>query len=453
MVNDEVLFKEPLVELIAVSKHLKISDFGPEQLSAYGAFGCFEEKTPIQIYESIPEDKRRKREETVLRESAGRGHGSVADQNSFTFVIEDLTRAATLQLCSPHYLAHLQQSLRRATANRAFFVPEQLRQSSLFNEVKQVLFDSFLLYEKMSGKGVPKEDARFLLPLYTKTNIQTTGDARELMHLYAMNKQGEVPSAVTRVVDEMIRQASSIAPNLFKDWGFNYEVLAWYPAAQLYASQNKTVNEIIKENNHPKEPVFFEHELSEEAVDRAVKERNEAELANLKHVHNAGKMNGFLIPMSLACFHQAIRQRTWDHSVESIYDAASRGEFITPPSVKGSEFVDEFNEQNRRMLELYKSLVQEGVERKEAIGVLPHSLMIYDVIHVNGWNLIHSIGKRTCTEAQWEIRAIANKLASIAREKNPIAAKYSLPQGVTYGKCPERNPCGLCDRIRKELGL
>ena len=443
---DESLFsQEPKVNLIAVSRSVSIADFGPEQLSAYGALGCFEEKSTVQLYQDVPADQRAKKEETILKESAGRGHGSVIDQNYFTFSIENLTRAATLQLCLPQYLAHLQQSLRRATADRAFYLPEAIRESSLYSDAKQILSEAFQLYDKLGEKGVPKEDARFFLPLYTKTNIQTSGDARELMHLYSMNNQGEVPSPVIEVVNEMMAQASARAPNIFKDWGYNYETLAWYPAAQLYSSSNKTANEII-EKYKPDKATYFEHDLSEGAVDDAAK-RDETELSNLKHVHNGNKMQGFILPMSVACFHQAIRQRTWDHSIESIYDAATRNRMIVPPSIASSEFKDEFAEQHNNMMRLYRDLVKAGIPRKEAIGVVPHSLQLYDFIHVNGWNSVHSIGKRTCVEAQWEIRALANQIAVILRDKNPSLGKYTYPQGVVYGKCPERKPCGLCDKI------
>lgn len=447
--NDALFFQEPKIDLIAVSKSTRIPDFGPEQLSAYGALGCFEEKSTLQIYEGIELGKRAKTEEIVLRESAGRGHGSVSDQNHFTFSIENLTRAATLQLCLPHYLAHLQQSLRRATADRAFYLPSSIRESSLYSDAKQILMEAFEIYNNLGEKGVPKEDARFLLPLYTKTNIQTSGDAREFMHLYHMTKQGEIPSPVKGVVDGIFQQASAAAPNVFKDWGYNYEALAWYPAAQLYSSENKTGNEIIAEQKNPDRAVYFEHDLSDTAIDDAVKNRNETELSNLKHIHNGNRMQGFLLPMSIACFHQAIRQRTWDHSIESIYDATKRNNVLIPPSIE--DYRDDFVEQHNRMIGLYNDLTKE-IPRKEAIGVIPHSLQVYDFIHVNGWNSIHSIGKRTCVEAQWEIRALANQIAAIIREKNPSLGRYTHPQGVVYGKCPEKKPCGLCDKTLKSRG-
>lgn len=47
-------------------------------------------------------------------------------------------------------------------------------------------------------------------------------------------------------------------------------------------------------------------------------------------------------------------------------------------------------------------------------------------------------------EAQWEIREIAKNIAKIIREDNPELGKYAVPQGINYGKCPERKSCGLC---------
>ena len=443
--NDSSL--KPVVSLVAFSQGVENKDYGPEQLSAYGAMGCFEEESPLQIYESTLVEKRKKKEQIVLRESSGRGHGSVADQNYFSFTIENLTRLDTLFLVQPHYLAHLQQSLRRANADRGFYLPESIRNSKLKRESEDLLTKVFKFYEEMSEKGVPLEDARFILPLYTRTNIQTSGDARELMHLFHMSKYPSTPSSASAVVNEMIEKASEVAPNLFKDWGNNYEILAWYPSAQLFASENKTVEKIIKKYDYPEKVVYFEFEVDDELVDKAIEKRDEAELSNLKHVHNGGKMEGFLFPISLAGFHQAIRQRTWDHSVEPIYHAIKRNKCVVPPTVFNAGLKEEFLKMHNEMINLYHKLVEEGVPEKDAVGVVPHSLQVFDLIHVNGWNSIHSIGKRTCTEAQWEIRFIANQLAGLIREKNPTLGRYIYPQGVVYGKCPERNNCGLCDKI------
>jgi len=436
--------EKPKVKLVAMLQgRVNERRYDPDAIAAFGALGCFEERTPTQLFEERIDAN----EDKIIGESFGRGHGSVADQTAFAFEIENLTRCATLQLCLPQYLEHLQQSLRRANASRGFYLPAAIENCGIYNLAIETLTAAFDLYDEMSAGGVPGEDARFILPLYTRTNIQPKGNARELTHLHAMNEQGEVPSAVKEVVEGMIAEASNVAPLIFKRRGSNYETLAWLPSAQLYASTNRTMNRIIQSYKNPDRTVLVEAPLDLETLQRTIKERDEAELSVLKHSHNGGPIEGFLAPMSLAAYHQAIRQRTWDQAVESIYDAAGRKQCKTPPKIANSAYVQKYQDQMDRMFDLYWRLIEEGVGRSEAVGVLPHSLMVYDLIHVNGWNAIHSIGKRTCTQAQWEIRAIANEIAQIIKQRNSALGTIVGPQGDLYGKCPERKPCGTCKSI------
>lgn len=421
-----------------------------QTLAVAAALGCFEEKPADQLMEellALPKEGRKKKERAVLKNSFGRGHGSVGDQTHFTFIIENLPRLATLQLCLPEYLEHLQQSLRRAKASRGFFLPEVIRKSKLAGKTEKRLSQSFELYEKMTEVGIPGEDARFLLPLYTKTNIVTTGNVRELCHLWQMSQHNGVPSVVTAVVDEVVRQAKEKTPDLFENFGFNYETLAWYPSSQLFALTNETISNLIKLNQKNEGVILLNWmspvQILPEMLEKAVKERNEAELSNLKHLHFE-----FLVPMSLSCFHQATRQRTWNHSVESIYDAVDEAfrvpgkRMVVPSSIKNSDFSSAYEDLHNGLIELYKELTKEGIPESEAIGVIPHSLQIYDWIHINGWNAIHSIGKRTCMEAQWEIRFIAQRIAKKIKETIPAFKDWAEPQCITYGKCPEIRDCG-----------
>jgi len=422
-----------------------------QTVSVAGALGCFEEQSSAQIFrklQSLPEEERLKKEKGVLKRSFGAGHGSIGDQSFFIFSIKDLPRLATLQLCLPEYLAHLQQSLRRARASRGFYLSDQIENSRMKEKVNRVLLNSFKLYEKMMKAGVPGEDARFILPLATKTNIQTAGNARELNHLWMMSQDENVPSIVKQVADRMLAKAKRCAPSLFKNFGGNYERLAWYPSAQLYGLTNLPIIALIFRNNKEKIVELISKSgvnLLDEIKDKdmlssAVEHREETMFANLKHVHF-----DFLISMSLACLHQAIRQRTWNHTLESIYDAVDPdidARIIFPPKIKESKFKLDYYGQHREMIGLYKELTASGVSESEAIGVIPHSLKIHSLIHVNGWNAIHSIGKRTCTTAQWEIRAIANEMAKIVKEEMPIIGDWVEPQCIAYGQCPELKDCG-----------
>ena len=437
------------VKLISYTKRIDDPNAGPDEISAFGALGCFKEKTPSEIYEETKvkgKEVLEQKTEKVIENSFGRGHGSVADQNAFIFELENVSRATTLFLCSFSYLSHLQQSLRRANANRGYELPESILDSIYAKEIITTLNISFKLYENMIKEGIPNEDARYILPLYTRTNIQTMGDARELTHVYHLSQIMQIPTTVSNVVKKIIEQASIVSPKLFKKRKMNYEPLSWYPAPQIYG-KNDTIKEIIKDNNMPKSVKIIKHNVKHETIIKAIKERDEAEISNLKHVHNGKAIEGFLAPMSIATLHQTIRQRTWDHTTESIYDAAQRGEIVIPPTIQKTNFATAYAIQCREMVLLYKNIIND-IPINDAIGIIPHSVLIYDLIHINGWNALHALGKRICAEAQWEVRYIAEEIAKEIININPELSDVIGPQCRIYGICPEKKPC---PRFRKSI--
>lgn len=419
------------VKLVAWLQNPKIR-WDAEDSASCGARGCFSEKGSAKIHqEEILKADYKKRKEKIFEETSGRGHGAVLDESGFVFSIDNLTRASTLFLCTPEYGSHLQQSLRRATAERGFYLPKTLENTS----AKKLMQKQFKLYTEMQTGGVPSEDARFILPLFTKTTIQTLWDARELMHLDFMSKREGVPEEIKDTVSQMVYLAKIIAPELMKDRGTNYEPLSWFPSSQLFATSNKTLDNLIDKNSSLALLDYSKIPMSESEIKKAVEERDEAELANLKHYHFT-----FLAPMSLASFHQATRQRTWNQSIQTLKSAVENGKYILPVTIEKTKFKDEYASLNKEVI----GFVYNNFNCPDVVGVLPHALQVYDLIHINGWNAIHSIGKRTCTEAQWEIRHIARQMAKEINNVAPELGKYSVPQGKLYGQCPEKNPCGLC---------
>jgi thymidylate synthase (FAD) len=257
-----------------------------------------------------------------------------------------------------------------------------------------------------------------------------------------------VPSIVREVVEEMINQTREVAPYLFEDFGFNYEKIAWRPAPFLFAQENKGMKKIAEEAGHKKVVLIssdtkLKQFLDKEVIERAIQERNEAEISMLKHIHF-----DFLFPISIAGFHQVTRQRTWHLAVESIHEAVLKGDsrMVVPPSIANSSFSYGFIHQYREMMDLLKDS-----PLTEAIGLVPHAFKIYVLAHIDGWNAIHSIGKRTCIEAQWEIRNIAWNMAKIIKKEFPALGKWVEPQCITYGECPEQEDCGYYKKKKKLL--
>lgn len=451
---EEKLFEEPKVRLIAelrgsfdLPETIRDKIFS-EDVAIYGARGDIRRGSSFELIlkdeEKISSQnlKWKEKKKETLNNSAGRGHGSVLDQAAFVYSIEGIPRIGTFFLCLPQWPEHEQQSMRFVKAKnfeKSIYISNIFKDSDL-KTILDVLRDSFELYLKMVKNGIAIEDARYILSLNVRTNIQTKVNARSLIH-YLKLLTHETPLVIKSVINKMIEKARKNSQRLFTSKILSYYLNSneFYPSAEIF-SPNEIFQKILKKYNYPKRVTKIEYKLSEEEF-KSFRD-NEAKLSLSKHLHNSlGFIQGLLIPLSFASAHQSIRQRTWNHSLENIYDAVERGEIVVPPSIKKSEFRYEFESQCKRMIELYKELIKKGYPKKEAILFIPHALQIYEIIEINGWNAFERISKRVCTKAQWEIRSKSWEIIGILKKETPELAKYLGPPCYEYGFCPEKNPC------------
>ena len=80
---------------------------------------------------------------------------------------------------------------------------------------------------------------------------------------------------------------------------------------------------------------------------------------------------------------------------------------------------DAIREHNNTSLELYRSLIQSGVCREQARGVLPQNLYTEYYGTVNLSNLLKFVDLRTHVGAQWEIQQVAKACLEIATDLFP----------------------------------
>ena len=110
---------------------------------------------------------------------------AMMDHVVYMFEIEDCSRVTTHQLVRHRAASYDQESQRFSAATREGVVTPPSIQT---NEAALKAFDEALktvysAYEKMIAAGVPKEDARYVLPSAIKTKLVMTLNARSLMHM------------------------------------------------------------------------------------------------------------------------------------------------------------------------------------------------------------------------------------------------------------------------------
>ncbi|KXA92148.1 hypothetical protein AKJ65_07985 [candidate division MSBL1 archaeon SCGC-AAA259E19] len=143
--------------------------------------------------------------------------------------------------------------------------------------------------------------------------------------------------------------------------------------------------------------------------------------------------------ISRACSHQLVRHRIASYSQQSQrYVRPDEERYVIPPSVKrDSSALEKYKSAMKEAWEAYKGLIEEGVSREDSRFVLPNATETNIVVTMNARSLLNFFELRTCMHAQWEIRAVANRMLKEVKEVAPTIFEDAGPPCKRRGVCPE----------------
>ncbi|MEM2881848.1 MAG: FAD-dependent thymidylate synthase [Candidatus Bathyarchaeia archaeon] len=188
----------------------------PERLIALAARSCVSKRGAHELA-SEPEEALRRSLSRVLES----GHESVIEHAYFTFSIKGVSRACTHQLVRHRIASYSQQSQRYVDLREAgFVIPESVRRSGEALEAfEAAMRSSAEAYSKLLELGIPPEDARFVLPNATATNIVVTMNARELLHFFGLRCCLKAQWEIRALAQAMLELVRGVAPTIFERAG------------------------------------------------------------------------------------------------------------------------------------------------------------------------------------------------------------------------------------------
>lgn len=196
-------------------------DENPDKIIYTALSQCYNESFN-PIVDTYPEIETMQR---IISRVIGSGHTSVAEHVSFTFLIEDVSRALTHQLVR-HRIASYSQKSQRYTDGEMFtyVIPPKILKNK---EAKKLYIEHMenirTLYSRLSREyGIPHEDARFILPNACTSNIVVTMNIRAYGEFFAKRRckraQWEIGDLATSMANILIE----CAPTFFKDNKLGY---------------------------------------------------------------------------------------------------------------------------------------------------------------------------------------------------------------------------------------
>jgi len=136
------------------------------------------------------------------------GHHSVFEHVFFTFKISGISRACSHQLVRYRHCSFTQRSQRYCSEDNFKFVTPP----DVDYEYDSAMLSANDYYMELIEKGIPKEDARMVLPNACETELYLSCNLRELLHMAnerlctrAQWEIREVVRAMVNLVDEDLK--------------------------------------------------------------------------------------------------------------------------------------------------------------------------------------------------------------------------------------------------------
>jgi len=164
----------------------------------------------------------------------------------------------------------------------------------------------------------------------------------------------------------------------------------------------------------------------------------------------------FIVPLFIRSQHH--RHRTWSYNEISRRYTSVDMEFYSPPAFRtqhksnrqasNNQLIDPVlnssymsigfesastavKEHANRSLNLYNAMLDAGICREQARGVLPQNLYTQYYGTTNLHNLLKFISLRSHEGAQWEIQQVANACLGIALKHFPIATEAYIEKHIS----------------------
>lgn len=441
-------------------RKLQTESATPEVISAAYARISRSEKSIAELREQALKEleKARRSNQKIIFEL---GHSSVAEHSVFNFDLIGISRLVTELVETIRFASFTEKSQRYVAFSDDFVIPEELEQpalkplreeyihimQALFNEYKESLKAIQEYYKKDQPQlkkseieGKAKEDARYILPLATKTQLGMTINARSLENLLRRLITSPLAEA-HELYNLLLQSVKELCPSLIRyiekeDFKGTFDVA-------------KIKTDII-ENSFDKSPVKI-LEFSVDADDKilaallfeqcsssfsscleTITKLDETKKKELwaeifEHIQPWSKMPrafelvdcSFELAMSECCWSQFKRHRVATLLKQKAYSLNS---YIFPPIIytlkredKWLNLLKETNLLKQKLTEVSPELVHYARLNAEQVRVL---------VKMNLREIYHFIRLRADINAQWEIRNLACSFAEYIHPLAPFATSY-----------------------------
>ena len=375
------------------------------------------------------------------------GHKSVIEHQTLSIAFDNVS-VLVEQFVIEFRLASFTVKSRRYVdfSDAGYVIPDGMAPGveKIYRERTEVLF---ALYEKLMEMGIPKEDARFVLPYGFRSNFFATMNARELilMVIAMLQGRGSVYPELRMLGGQLKEQFDAMYPGVIDSEmaRASAEICEGAPGPILAGSAQEPRVRLVGEPSDPKTlldtAMRFGRRFTGFDAENMKALMQDARPRELEVLNYAFRIDH----VSLACVTHFTRHRMLSLMLRHELSALSDGNYVLPESIAANAearqlYMDAFTVQSNAA-NIAREAGAENVQLAY-FAMAGHTTSI--LISMNARELLHFAKLRTCSRAQWEIRGIARAMIELLNETQSrcIFENYGPTCAVT-GKCPEGKMC------------
>lgn len=174
-------------------------------------------RTAYQSFQNISETSA----DAFIKMILDKGHESVLEHAVATFRIGGVSRAMTHQLVRHRLVSYTQKSQRYVDEQEFKYVTPPSIENSLAGykgEYDLIMRRIRSAYETLVEIGFSKEDARFVLPNATETEIVVTANFRQWRHMIALRTSKHAQWEIRAVFKDILSILKRECPSVFSDF-------------------------------------------------------------------------------------------------------------------------------------------------------------------------------------------------------------------------------------------
>ena len=401
--------------------------------------------TALEMFESSRGDER---DLKLIGKVLSSGHKSVVEHQTFSIAFNDVS-VLVEQFAIESRLASFTVKSRRYVdfAGAGFVVPDGLdgEQRALY---EQTMGRRFADYQRLMDLGVPKEDARFLLPYCLRSNFYMTLNARELIVLVCsmLYGRGKGFPEIEALGTQLKAQFDGLYPGVIDREAARYPAYAPMTLPTAIRAGAARVGDAALLNAFGdaagllKELCAFTGRPDD--IPALLTDARPRELELAGYTFRVQRV-------SLACVTHFTRHRMVSLLVPPVVRGLAEGDYVLPETVSA---IPEAGAVYRRAFQDQAEAAQKALALDMSMQDLSYfALSGHQIDLVLGMNLrevVHFMRLRTCNRAQWEIRGVAWRMLDLLREHEPEIFDHIGPS-CAYGPCPEgKMSCGKPYRIK-----